>query len=202
MACSICNNVTELYQLRRCQHQFCVECLEGWIVTHCNEGKPVFCPDKNKCKEICYFDVHTLLQDQQMKEKFEMQFIERSLRKTEDFVWCPKCASGGFSEICPVVECEHCGYRFCKDCLVVHDGLTCEDYMEYKSLEDDEVVFRKMVKSGKCHTKYCPKCRTPTERTGGCSHMSCGQCRHQWCWVCCGDYQGKYTMDWNRCPCR
>lgn len=35
-------------------------------------------------------------------------------------------------------------------------------------------------------TKPCPKCKTPTERSGGCMHMVCtrASCRFNWCWVC------------------
>lgn len=58
-------------------------------------------------------------------------------------------------------------------------------------------------------TKPCPKCRTPTERSGGCMHMvsqriSTGSfnnkflkvctragCAFEWCWVC----QTEWTRD-------
>lgn len=33
-------------------------------------------------------------------------------------------------------------------------------------------------------TKPCPGCRVPTEKSGGCNHMSCMRCRHEWCWIC------------------
>lgn len=34
--------------------------------------------------------------------------------------------------------------------------------------------------------KPCPKCRTPTERNGGCMHMICTRkrCNYNWCWIC------------------
>lgn len=39
--------------------------------------------------------------------------------------------------------------------------------------------------------KPCPKCRTPTERDGGCMHMTCQRkrCNFEWCWVC--------SVQWN-----
>lgn len=42
-------------------------------------------------------------------------------------------------------------------------------------------------------TKPCPKCRTPTERSGGCMHMVCARsnCTFEWCWVC----QTEWTRD-------
>lgn len=35
-------------------------------------------------------------------------------------------------------------------------------------------------------SKPCPKCRTPTERNGGCMHMVCTRkrCNFNWCWIC------------------
>ena len=40
-------------------------------------------------------------------------------------------------------------------------------------------------------TKPCPKCRTPTERDGGCMHMECTRCKFEWCWLC----QTNWTRD-------
>jgi hypothetical protein len=36
------------------------------------------------------------------------------------------------------------------------------------------------------HTKDCPKCQTSIEKNGGCNHMWCKQCKHEFCWVCLG----------------
>lgn len=38
-------------------------------------------------------------------------------------------------------------------------------------------------------SKRCPKCRAPTEKDGGCNHVSCAICHYEWCWLC----NGKYT---------
>lgn len=45
----------------------------------------------------------------------------------------------------------------------------------------------------KVTTKPCPKCRTPTERAGGCMHMVCTRagCSFEWCWIC----QTEWTRD-------
>lgn len=32
--------------------------------------------------------------------------------------------------------------------------------------------------------KPCPKCLVITEKIRGCNHMTCGYCKHQWCWRC------------------
>ena len=38
-------------------------------------------------------------------------------------------------------------------------------------------------KKGK-RVKRCPRCQMYTEKNEGCNHMSCINCKYQWCWIC------------------
>ena len=39
------------------------------------------------------------------------------------------------------------------------------------------------------HTKDCPKCNICIEKNGGCNHMQCYNCKHDFCWMCLGDWR-------------
>ena len=36
--------------------------------------------------------------------------------------------------------------------------------------------------------KQCPRCKIYTEKNEGCNHMTCTECKFQWCWLCEGEY--------------
>jgi len=77
------------------------------------------------------------------------------------------------------IKCKN-GHKFCFVCLKDwHEGKKCD--------VDDEEGFQ-IWKKNKI-IKQCPKCKMYTEKNEGCNHMTCVECKYQWCWLCCGEYK-------------
>ncbi|KFO38427.1 Protein ariadne-2 [Fukomys damarensis] len=39
------------------------------------------------------------------------------------------------------------------------------------------------------YTKDSPKCNICIEKNGGCNHVQCSKCKHDFCWMCLGDWE-------------
>ena len=52
----------------------------------------------------------------------------------------------------------------------------------------DAAHVQRLIDSGTL--KRCPRCSCGIEQNGGCLHMTCGQCKHDFWWCCLRDYRG------------
>jgi hypothetical protein len=102
-------------------------------------------------------------------------------------ITCPKCAVQGLPNDkapgYPLVQCHSstCKTRFCAFCSASHAGLTCAEYAVHptKLTNEDMETLKTIQRLG---AKRCPKCHCYIEKDGGCDHVYCTACKHQFSW--------------------
>lgn len=175
----------------KCGHVCCEACWMEYLKTKILEA--------NVSKITCVQHKCT----QGVSEKFILQFIQRDnklLLKYERFKKRAKIINDPNKKFCPYPNCEsylekekgnkyvECqnGHQYCYVCLKPwHKNTNC-DQEENKDFQ--------LWKKGKV-IKQCPNCKFYTEKNEGCNHMTCAECKYQWCWLCEGKYSsGHYTQ--------
>eukprot|EP00004_Rigifila_ramosa_P011935 TRINITY_DN2560_c0_g1_i1.p1 TRINITY_DN2560_c0_g1~~TRINITY_DN2560_c0_g1_i1.p1 ORF type:complete len:316 (+),score=23.82 TRINITY_DN2560_c0_g1_i1:46-948(+) len=103
----------------------------------------------------------------------------RKVQENPNWRECPKCASLILADPKQSTEvtctCEH---KFCFHHGDAHLGRGCPVRWENPLSLLRSAAWRFI------HTRSCPSCGTSIEKNGGCPHMTCRKCTHQWCWYC------------------
>ncbi|XP_042236947.1 LOW QUALITY PROTEIN: E3 ubiquitin-protein ligase parkin-like [Homarus americanus] len=211
--CLACTDVSHPVVVFECvdAHVMCLDCFVTFCVSRLSErqfiqdpelGYTLSCPIG--CQNSFIREVHHFkLMGDNHYERYQRWGTEEAVLAVGG-VLCPYpgCGQG----IIPDQDCRRvvcmggCGYVFCRLCLQGYHIGECHpedgngpnfaegsggfavDPSRAASSRWDEATSVAI----RVTTKPCPKCRTPTERDGGCMHMVCtrGSCGFHWCWVC------------------
>lgn len=83
--------------------------------------------------------------------------------------------------------CKYCKATFCFRCgCDYHAPTDCETIRKWLTKCADDSETANYISA---HTKDCPKCHICIEKNGGCNHMQCYSCKHDFCWMCLGDWK-------------
>lgn len=171
-----------------CGHQYCTECLNKQldVAIKAHDSSSLFCPNP-KCKRI--FDNATLAKITTDKTKItaidKIQLYE-SIAKDPNAKHCPtpecKYAFINENKIPVKTQCPECNAEYCSQCLSKHAmSISCENAKNDTANEQWK----------KQNTKACPQCKVAIEKNEGCLHMTCKQCKHEFCWQCLRPYKEK-----------
>eukprot|EP00635_Sarcinochrysidales_sp_CCMP3193_P011834 CAMPEP_0118905578 /NCGR_PEP_ID=MMETSP1166-20130328/9514_1 /TAXON_ID=1104430 /ORGANISM="Chrysoreinhardia sp, Strain CCMP3193" /LENGTH=655 /DNA_ID=CAMNT_0006844849 /DNA_START=310 /DNA_END=2277 /DNA_ORIENTATION=+ len=136
--------------------------------------------------------------------KYRKYRVDNFINFSKELRWCPapncdkvvragpcvtsvKCGPGG------------CGSAFCMKCGdEAHQPASCELLRLWQEKCQNESETANWILA---NTKRCPKCQTRIEKNQGCNHMSCSQCKHEFCWMCMGDWSehGASTGGYYKC---
>jgi len=142
--------------------------------------------------------------DDQRLGKYRKYRVDNFINFSKELRWCPapncdkvvragpcvtsvKCAPGG------------CGAAFCMKCGdEAHQPASCDLLRKWQEKCQNESETANWILA---NTKRCPKCQTRIEKNQGCNHMSCSQCKHEFCWMCMGDWSehGASTGGYYKC---
>ncbi|PVZ97466.1 hypothetical protein BB558_003028 [Smittium angustum] len=180
-----------------CGHYYCKDCYSTYLkfkITE-KESPMIKCPEHKCSYNIGTSEIKFLL-DQNLYDSYIDLLIENFVNSNEHYCWCPApnctnpmtCSFSPSSSkyIVPTVLCK-CGYKFCFGCKRQnHQPAICKiaELWELKCKDDSETAH--WIVS---NTKECPGCKATIEKNGGCNHMTCKKCRHEFCWICKGNWK-------------
>ena len=76
-----------------------------------------------------------------------------------------------------VLQCDKCHKAICLKCKhYEHKGKSCS--------ENQKQQLESWAGSNNLIVHHCPRCDASFEKNGGCPHMICSVCSHEWCWIC------------------
>lgn len=182
--CMICmeekdDKVFGAWKCSETQLFFCAECIVEYISSRLDihEISPVRCPCMSCSCPLSMNHVRLCLVDHKPLLKKFNRLIDL---KNPDCRECPTCEHRQDGDPTkPKMVCDNCQQEYCYFHSLAHVGKPCS------AIHRESTVKRLRNKLWKTmHTKKCPKCKSRIQKNGGCPHMTCRKCRHQFCWYC------------------
>ena len=182
--CDLCaEQMTEKESIENklpCKHLFCNDCYLNFLqekITNNKVGKITCmqfkCPHEFEEK----FIISHLNGDEKLINKYKKFKLRNNLYNEENIKFCPikDCDSYARKEgDNKYVTCLE-GHKFCFECSNPwHGKKKCQEIIDKKF---DKWKKKKLI-------KRCPKCKFWTEKNSGCNHMTCPECKFEWCWFC------------------
>ena len=207
-----------------CGHHFCGDCWGGYLESAVNDGPSCLdlrCPDTNCARRVPETMVTEFLSasgadsgstqgTNPILEKYKTFQWRSWVDDNPKVTWCvaPGCEralvserganAGGTASNAADVTCA-CGASFCWQCKEqAHRPVPCDTVNKWLIKNSAESENLSWILA---NTKPCPKCKRPIEKSTGCMHMCCSQCKHDFCWMCLEEWNshGERTGGYYAC---
>eukprot|EP00898_Chlorokybus_atmophyticus_P002061 jgi/Chlat1/2856/Chrsp194S03011 len=189
--CSICRNEGLLNTTALpCGHRYCNDCWRRYLSIRIEEGDTqIRCP-AYKCSLLVTEDLVLAVCSQSIAAKYKDFLLNSFVDDSVGVVWCPAPDCGLSVDTThsssQFVTCRR-NHEFCSRCRMEnHAPAGCEVVKSWlKKCDDDSETYNWIS----ANTQDCPKCHSTIEKNGGCNHMTCRKCKHEFCWVCLETWQ-------------
>jgi len=183
--------------------RFCLECLRSYYKFQVTDGEVlrVVCPDPECEREILEDEIISYLTPE-LVQKYHKFKETRLIQLSKNARFCTmKDCEGWMVGSCmkrhlcckQKLICKTCGVAQCFKCGNVWHGY-------FTRCDRGTDVSYALWSIGKAICK-CPKCKARIWKDGGCNHMTCRYCKHEFCWICKGKYSYRHFSSWNIWGC-
>lgn len=194
--CTICYEKKEVktdMDCLDCMHLYCKLCWKNYFEhTLRNSNTSIFECMNSKCKLIAdqQFILKIFDRSKDLCERYLKSSENDTIKYCEDFRHCPGVECNFVVWARPLarrVNCSSCSTQFCFLCTYsYHAPNSCDTIRKwYVKCHDDSETRNYLL----VHTQDCPACKVCIEKNGGCAHMTCNRCKHEFCWVCLNDWK-------------
>mmetsp|Transcript_16916 Transcript_16916/g.20099 ORF Transcript_16916/g.20099 Transcript_16916/m.20099 type:complete len:577 (-) Transcript_16916:293-2023(-) len=198
-----------------CNHEFCTDCWKCFIATMMKDGHTCIrktCP-QDRCNELVTEEEVAKISPE-LLPKYQSFQLRSFVELNGTSRWCPGpgcervaalstdatgASSLQFTDSTIIATCDVCTTSFCLKCgEEPHAPLICKFLSRWHEKCRNESETANWILA---NTKACSKCGSRIEKNQGCNHMTCQQCKHEFCWICMGDWvdHGATTGGYYRC---
>lgn len=186
--CEVCYDTfhaSEMWCLP-CGHVFCADCWRTHVNTHVASGQHLISCQQSGCKRKLPPNSVEMLCGKKVYNDFLRYLMDTTVSLADTLTICPsrncnKPVNVLSTGLCNVLKCV-CGHEFCSLCKSPsHAPANCVEKTFWGSITGDEIMKQRLLGE---NVKICPNCKAIIEKNGGCNHMTCQHCHHEFCWMC------------------
>jgi hypothetical protein len=178
----------------QCGHEFCTVCLQEMTSQALKEKQTLQLRCPTCAQPFTSADLRALIKSPLDLAALTRIKFEEWARTQEGYKHCPTpgCSFiflGNKQTPREAMRCPECTKEYCTECLISHAAETL--CAEAKGLSAEELANKELKRQ--LNIKACPKCKVEIEKNFGCQHMTCKNCRYEFCWTCLGVWAGHYN---------